>query len=94
MRELNLHHPPCKSYAADQAYYLCVQLEQLLLRGLQIQMLPQAAQWHGLGPLIRQVVRSVARLTRSGRRLRPHFAHSSRRPGWLAQAWLCLEPPG
>lgn len=31
--------------------------------GLQIQMLSETAQGHGLGPLIRQVVRSVARLT-------------------------------
>ncbi len=37
LRELNLHHPPCKSYGANQAYYLCGQLAQLLLRGLQIQ---------------------------------------------------------
>ena len=94
LRELNLHHPPCKSYAANQAYYLCGQLAQLLLRGLQMQLLPETAQGHGLGPLVRQVVRSVARLTRSGRRLRLHFARSNRRLGWLEQAWLCLEPPG
>ena len=70
------------------------QLAQLLMRGLQIQMLPETAQGHGPGPLIRQVVRRVARLTRSGRRLQPHFACSNRRLDWLAQAWLCLEPPG
>ena len=44
--------------------------------------------------MIRPVVRSVARLTRSGRRLRLRFARSNRRLGWLAAAWLCLEPPG
>ena len=59
-----------------------------------MQLLPETAQGHGLGPLVRQVVRSVARLTRSGRRLRLHFARSNRRLGWLEQAWLCLEPPG
>ena len=85
LRELNLHHPPCKSYGANQADYLCGQVAQLLLRGLPIQMLPEAAQGHGLGPLIRQVVRSVARLTRSGRRLRLRFARSNRRLGWLAE---------
>ncbi|MCY4189091.1 MAG: hypothetical protein OXD30_11475, partial [Bryobacterales bacterium] len=83
--ELNLHHPPCKSYAANQAYYLC---------GLPAQMLPETAQGHGLGVLIRQLVRSVARLTRSGRRWRLHFARGNLRLAWLAQAWGSLEPPG
>ena len=54
-------------------------------------MLPEMAQGHGLGALIRQVVRSVARLTRSGRRWQLDFAGSNR---GLAQAWLRLEPPG
>ena len=94
LQELNLHHPPCKSYAANQAYYLCGQLAQLLLRGLQAQMLPETAQGHGLGVLIRQLVRSVAHLTRSGRRWRLHCARGNLRLAWLAQAWGSLEPPG
>ena len=29
--DLDLHHPPCRSFHANQAYYLCGQLAQLLL---------------------------------------------------------------
>ena len=65
-RELNLHRPPCKSYAANQAYYLCGQLAQLLLRGLQMQLLPETAQGPGLGALVRQLVRSAAREATEG----------------------------
>lgn len=94
LRDLNLHHPPCKSYAANQAYYLCGQIAQLLLRGVQYQMLPAEARQHGLGPLIRQVVGTVARLVRSGRRRQLQFGRCNLRLDWLEHAWLRLEPPG
>ena len=90
---LNLHHSPCQSYAANQAYYLCGQLAQLL-RLVPYQLLPDQARKHGLGPLIRGLVRTVARLTQSGRRTRVRYSRSNYRSDWLAHAMRCLEPPG
>ena len=94
LRALNLHHPPCRPYAANHAYYLCGQLAQLLLRLVQYQLLPDQARQHGLGSLIRGIVRTVARLTQSGRRTRVRYSRSNYRSAWLAHAMRCLEPPG
>ena len=67
---LGLHHPPCKSYVANQAFYPCGQIAQLLLELVQYQLLPAKARQHGLRPLTRDFVQTAGRLTRSGRRLR------------------------
>lgn len=92
LSELGLHHPPCRSYQANQAFYLCGQIAQLLLRSLQYQMLPEAAREHGLRPLIRHLVRSVGRLVRSGRRQRLLFGRGNYRLDWLVYAAGRLEP--
>lgn len=92
LSELGLHHPPCRSYRANQAFYLCGQIAQLLLRSLQYQMLPEAARRHGLRPLIRHLVRSVGRLLRSGRRQRLLFGRGNYRLDWLVYAAGRLEP--
>jgi len=93
LTDLGLHHPPCRNYMANQAYYLCAQLAQLLLRIAQYWTLPKEARRHGLRPLIRDLVRSVARLVRSGRQWRVQFASCNRRQlDWLVPAGRRLEP--
>ena len=86
LTELGLHHPPCHSYKANQAFYWCGQIAQLLLLALQYQVLPEKARKHGLGPLIRHFVRSAGRLCKSGRRLTMLFARSNCRLDWLLRA--------
>lgn len=89
--DLDLHHPPCRGFRANQAVYLCGQLAQLLLRGVQYRLLPTGARRHGLRPLIRHLVRTTARLVRSARRWRLDFAKNAPRLDWLLYASFQLE---
>lgn len=89
--DLDLHHPPCRSFRANQAFYLCGQMAQLLLRGVQYRLLPRRARHHGLRPLIRYLMRSAARLVRSARAWRLDFAKGALRLDWLLYASLQLE---
>lgn len=89
--DLDLHHPPCRRFRANQAFHACGQLAQLLLRAVQYRLLPKAARRHGLRPLIRHLVRTVARLVRSGRRWRLDFARTNFRLDWLYHAAVQLE---
>ena len=81
--ELGLHHPPCRGYRANQAFHACGQLAQLLLVAMQYGLLPKAARKHGLRPLVRHAVRTVARLVRTGRRWVLRFAKNNFRLDWL-----------
>ncbi len=92
LTDLGLHHPPCRSHAAHQGFYLGGQIAQLLLRLLQYQALPDAARQHGLRPLIRYFVCSVGRLTRSARRLRLLFSRGNLWLDWLLHAGSRMEP--
>ena len=89
--DLDLHHPPCRRFRANQAFYVCGQLAQLLLRAVQYGLLPVAARDHGLRPLIRYLVRTVARLVNTGRRWRLDFAKTNFRLDWLYFAAVQLE---
>jgi hypothetical protein len=89
--DLDLHHPPCRSFHANQAYYLCGQLAQLLLRMIQYRLLPPKARTHGIRPLIRHLIRSTARLVRHARRWRLDFAKTAFRLDWLYHASCQLE---
>lgn len=89
--DMDLHHPPCRKFAANQAFYTCGQLAQLLLRAVQYQLLPAQARKHGLRPLIRYLMRSVARLVHTGRRWRLDFAKNNFRLDWLVHAAFQLE---
>jgi len=91
LQEMDLHHPPCRAFRANQAFYLCGQLAQTLLVAVQHFALPTEARRHGLRPLIRHLVRTAARLVRSGRRLRLDFAKSAFRVDWLYMAGCQLE---
>ncbi len=90
LTDLGLHHPPCRSHAANQGFCLGGQIAQLLL--LQYQALPAAARQHGLRPLIRYFVCSVGRLTRSARRLRLLCSKSNLWVDWLLHAASRREP--
>jgi len=89
--DMDLHHPPCRRFHANQAFYACGQIAQLLLRAVQYELLPKAARRHGLRPLIRYLMRTVARLVRTGRRWRLDFAKSNFRLDWLFYAACQLE---
>jgi len=84
--DMDLHHPPCRRFHANQAFYVCGQIAQLLLRALQYRVLPSTARQHGLRPLIRYLMRTVARLVRSGRRWRLDFAKNNFHLDWLFYA--------
>ena len=86
LTELGLHHPPCQSYAANQAFYWCGQIAQLLLLMLQYQVLPEKAREHGLGPLIRYFVCSVGRMQKRGRGRKLLFGKCNYRLRWLLRA--------
>lgn len=89
--EMGLHHPPCRRFTANQAFYACGQIAQLLLLAMQYQWLPVSARRHGLRPLIRYLIRSVGRLVKTGRRYRLDFAKSNFKLEWLLHAVLQLE---
>lgn len=86
LREMNLHHPPTAALAGNQVYYLCGLIAQMLLTFLQYSMLPPDAQDVGLRPLIRDLMRSVAKQTRSGGRYALQFCQDHGRPAWLSTA--------
>ncbi len=58
---------------------------------MQYQWLPEPARKHGLRPLIRYLMRSVARLVKTGRCYRLDFAKNNFRLDWLLCAALQLE---
>jgi hypothetical protein len=81
--DLDLHHPPCRKFHANQAFYACGQIAQILLRALQYKALPETERKHGIRPLIRKIVRSVGRLTCSGRKWTLNFVKTTVALGWL-----------
>ena len=84
--DMDLHHPPCRSFRANQVFYVCGQLAQMLLRAVQFGLLPEKAR-----PLIRRLVGTVARLVCTGRRWRLDFAKTNLRLDWLLRAAVQLE---
>jgi hypothetical protein len=89
--DLDLHHPPCRRYLANQAFYTLGQLAQLLLVALQYRVLPHAARGHGLRTIIRDLLRTPARLTRHARRWTLRFAKTAFRLDWLNHAADVLD---
>ncbi len=86
--DLDLHHPPCKRFAANQAFYLCGLLAQALLRAIQYCLLPLDEWRRSLGTIIRRVVRRPAVLTCSAGRYRLRFSKNLRSVymKWLNEA--------
>ena len=63
----------------------------MLLRTVRFSLLPKLARGHGLRPLIRHFIRTVARLVRAAGRWRLDFAKSSLRLDWMYSAAVQLE---
>ncbi|MDE0225404.1 MAG: transposase [Gammaproteobacteria bacterium] len=89
--DMDLHHPPCRSYRANQAFYALGQIAQVLLRAVQYTALPKSARRHGIRPVIRYVVRTAAHMVRTGRRVVMRFAKTNCRLDWLYAAMVHLE---
>ena len=89
--DLDLHHPACQGFHANQAVYACGLMAQVLLRAVQYDYLPKEARCHGIRPIIRYLIRTVGRLVKSGRRWTFYFAKSAFRLDWLAHAAVQLE---
>ena len=91
LRDMDLHHPPCRSYRANQAFYALGQIAQVLLRAVQYEALPKSARRHGIRSVIRYVVRTAAHMVRTGRRVVMRFAKTNYRLDWLYSAMVHLE---
>ena len=86
LREMNLHHPRCSKFLANQAYYECALIAQLLIRAIQHRMLPEEARCRSLGYVIRHLMRTVAVLVKTGRRWFLKFARSNWELEWIFEA--------
>jgi len=91
LRDMDLHHPPCRSYRANQAFYVLGQIAQVLLRAVQYTALPKSARRHGIRSVIRYIVRTAAYMVRTGRRVVMRFAKTNYRLDWLYAAMVHLE---
>ena len=89
--DLDLHHPPCRRFHANRAYYTLGQLAQLLLIGVQHYLLPAAARGHRIGTIIRRLIRLAAKLVRSGRVTTLKFAKTALRLDWINHAADVLD---
>lgn len=89
--DLDLHHPPCRSFKANQAFYLCGHIAHSLLRGIQFELLPNSARQHGIRPIIRYLICTAARWVKSARQLQLRFAKTARRLDWIYFAACRLE---
>lgn len=67
--DLDLHHPPCRRFTANRAFYTAGQIAQILLLSAQYLLLPQAARQHGLRTIIRDFIRAAAKLVKKSRQL-------------------------
>lgn len=76
-----------RSYRANQAFYALGQIAQMLLRAVQFTKLPRSARRHGIRPVIRHVMRAVARLVHSARQWRLTS------PGPTSGSTGCTRPP-
>ena len=91
LTDLGLHHPPCRSYRANQAFYALGHIAQALLWAVQVTALPKGARRHGIRQVIRHVMRTAAHMVRTARRTCLRFAKTSFRLDWLHEAMTVLE---
>lgn len=91
LRDMDLHHPPCRGYRANQAFYALGQIAQVLLRAVQYTALPKSARRHGISAVIRYVMRTAALMVRSARKLGLRLAKTNFRLDWLYGAMVSTE---
>ena len=91
LRDMDPHHPPCRGYRANQAFYALGQIAQVLLRAVQYTALPRKARRHGIRSVIRHVMRTAAHMVRTARRVCLRFAKTNFRLDWLYEAMVSLE---
>jgi Lhr-like helicase len=91
LEALDLHHPPCLSVVANQMFYACGQLAHVLLRAVQYRLLPSRDYRRTIRTVIHDLIRTVARVVRSGRKLRLLFARTTWRLDWIHHAAVQLE---
>jgi len=84
--DLDLHHPPCLRFEANRAFYTLGQIAQNLLMGVQYWLLPESARVHGIRPIIRDLVKTAARLVRHARVWTVKFAKTALRLDWINHA--------
>ncbi len=94
LRDMDLHHPPCRGYRANQAFHALGQIAQVLLRAVQFTALPKGARRHGIRQVIRYVMRATAHMVRTARRVCLRFAKTNFRLDWLYEAMISLEARG
>jgi hypothetical protein len=88
---LDLHHPPCLRFLANQAFYLCGQLAHTLLRAVQYHLLPDTEKHRSIRTLIHDLIRTVAQVVRSGRKCIARFTKTTYRLDWIHYAACQLE---
>lgn len=91
LEALDLHHPPCLRFVANQMFYACGQLAHVLLRAVQYRLLPSRDYRRTIRTVIHDLVRTVARVVRSGRKRRLLFARTTWRLDWIHHAAVQLE---
>lgn len=91
LEALDLHHPPCLRFLANQIFYACGQLAHLLVRAVQYRLLPSTEYRRSIRTIIHDLIRTVARVVRSGRKIRLLFARTTWRLNWVHYAACQLE---
>lgn len=89
--DLDLHHPPCRRFNANRAFYLAAQIAQILLVASQYWLLPKQAGKHGLRTIIRDLVRLPGKLVRHGRTTIIKFSKNILKLDWIIHAADRLE---
>ena len=91
LRDMDLHHPPCRGYRANQGFYALGRIAHTLLRAVQFTALPKRAWGHDIRSVIRHVARTVAHMVGAGRRTWVRYAKTNLRLDWLYEAMMARE---
>ena len=89
--EMDLHHPPCSSYLANQAFYTAGQIAQILLMSIKFELLPETARHVGIRAIMRELIRVPGKLTWHAGAWTLKFVKSALRLDWLIHAAERLE---
>jgi hypothetical protein len=90
---LDLQHPPCLGFHANQAFYLAGLIAQMLLVALKLRLLPKAAANVTIRTVIRDLVRIPGNIVSHARQLKPVFPKTCPRLDWIAHAADVIAAP-